>query len=150
MFALVSASKVMNNNFSMNSISCSLLKYEILCHTAKNQCRKFEINISRKGIVRLQSQYPHSSVCVRFIYSHDRSAYSAAGKYVDQSWEYISRSQTHECGNWDWGRAIPRKGIHKWDFRCSALLRAIYEWKLSSDQKQSVVVIDRRNGDETE
>jgi hypothetical protein len=23
------------------------------------------------------------------------SAYSAAGKYVDQSWEYINRSQTH-------------------------------------------------------
>ncbi len=21
--------------------------------------------------------------------------------------------------NWDWGRVIPRKGIHKWDFRCS-------------------------------
>jgi hypothetical protein len=20
--------------------------------------------------------------------------------YVDQSWEYINRSQTHECGNW--------------------------------------------------
>ena len=33
---------------------------------------------------------------------------------------YINRSQTHECGNWDWGRAIPRKGIHKWDFLCSA------------------------------
>ncbi len=30
-------------------------------------------------------------------------------------------SQTHECGNWDWVRAIPRKGRHKWDFRCSAL-----------------------------
>ncbi len=28
-------------------------------------------------------------------------------KYVDRSWEYINRSQTHECGNWDWGRAIP-------------------------------------------
>ncbi len=40
-------------------------------------------------------------------------------KYVDRSWENINRSQTHECGNWDWGRAIPRKGIHKWDFRCS-------------------------------
>ncbi len=25
-------------------------------------------------------------------------------------------SQTHECGHWDWGRAVPRKGIHKWDF----------------------------------
>ncbi len=37
-----------------------------------------------------------------------------------QIWEYINRSQTHECGNWDWGRAIPRKGIHKWDFLCSA------------------------------
>ena len=29
-------------------------------------------------------------------------------KYVDWSWEYI---KTHECGNWGWGRAIPRKGI---------------------------------------
>ncbi len=36
---------------------------------------------------------------------------------VDRSWEYINRSQTHECGNnWDWGRAIPQKGIHKWNF----------------------------------
>jgi hypothetical protein len=33
--------------------------------------------------------------------------------------QYINRSQTHECGNWGWGRAIPRKGIHKKDFRCS-------------------------------
>ncbi len=32
-------------------------------------------------------------------------------KYVDRSWDYINRV---------WGRAIPRKGIHKWDFRCSA------------------------------
>ncbi len=40
-------------------------------------------------------------------------------KYVDRSWEYINRSQIHECGNWDWGRAIPRKGIHKWDLLCS-------------------------------
>ncbi len=40
--------------------------------------------------------------------------------YVDRSWEYINRSQTHECGNWDWGRAITRKGIHKWDFPCNA------------------------------
>jgi hypothetical protein len=41
-------------------------------------------------------------------------------KYADQSWENIIGSQTHEYGNWDCGRAIPRKGIHKWDFRCSA------------------------------
>ncbi len=42
-------------------------------------------------------------------------------KYVDRSWEYENRSQTHESGNSDWGRAIPRKGIQKWDFRCSVL-----------------------------
>ncbi len=40
-------------------------------------------------------------------------------KYVDRSWEYINRSQTHECGNWGWGRAIPRKGIYKRNCRCS-------------------------------
>ncbi len=34
-------------------------------------------------------------------------------KYVDWSWKYINRSQTHECGNWGWGREIPRKGIYK-------------------------------------
>ncbi len=33
----------------------------------------------------------------------------------------ISRSQTHACGHWDWGRAISRKGIHKSDFCCSAV-----------------------------
>jgi hypothetical protein len=37
-------------------------------------------------------------------YFEDRSGYSAAGKYVDQSWEYINRSQAHGCGNWE-----PRK-----------------------------------------
>jgi hypothetical protein len=35
------------------------------------------------------------------LYISDMSAYSAAGKYVDQSWEYINRSQTHERGNYD-------------------------------------------------
>ncbi len=42
-------------------------------------------------------------------------------KYVDWSWEYINRSKTHECGNWGWVRAIPRKGIYKRNCRCSAV-----------------------------
>jgi hypothetical protein len=67
-------------------------------YTAKTQYRKFETNIPRKGIARPLSQFPHSCVCERFLYSHDRSVYSVAGKYVDRSWEYINRSQTHECG----------------------------------------------------
>ncbi len=43
-------------------------------------------------------------------------------KYEVRSWEYINRSQTHECWNWDWGRAIPRKGIYKWNCRCSVMV----------------------------
>jgi hypothetical protein len=40
-------------------------------------------------------------ICERPIYFQDRSAYSAAGKYVDRSWEHINRLQTYECGNWE-------------------------------------------------
>ncbi len=92
----------------------------ILYHTAKNQHRKFETNIPRKGTERPQSQFPHSPVSVSDLYIPTIDMPVCCRKYVDRSWEYINHSQTHECGNWDWGRAIPRKGIHKWDFRCSA------------------------------
>ncbi len=45
-------------------------------HTAKTKYRNFETNIPRKGISGTQSQFPHSCVCERFIYSHDWSAYT--------------------------------------------------------------------------
>ncbi len=51
---------------------------------------------------------------------------------------YINRSQPHECGNWDWGRAIARKGIHKWDFRCSACLGNVNFVKLSPSLFSSI------------
>ncbi len=69
---------------------------------------------------RITVQFLHSYICERFIYFQDRSANSVAGIYVDRSWECINRSKTNECGNWDWGRAIPRKGIHIGDFPSSA------------------------------
>ncbi len=78
-------------------------------HTAKKKCRKFEANFPRKGISGPQSQFPHSCVCERIIYSHDGAAVSAS-----------SKTQTHECRNWGWGRAIPRKGIYKRNCLCSA------------------------------
>ncbi len=100
-----------------------LVSYTYMWPAKQLQCEhaipKIPNNIPRKGIARPQSQFSHSCVCERLIYFHDRSAYSAAGKYVGRSWEYINRSQTHECGNWDWGRAIPFLGIHKLDFRCN-------------------------------
>ncbi len=44
-------------------------------------------------------------------------------------WGYIFRSQTHECGNWDWGRTIPFLGIHKSKFfKCSRAVH--YIWAL--------------------
>jgi hypothetical protein len=67
--------------------------------STKKQYRKFETNIPRKGIARPQSQFPHSCVCERYIYSHDRSTYCATGKYVDRSWEYINHSQSHRHMN---------------------------------------------------
>ena len=90
-------------------------------YTAKTKYRNFETNIPRKGISGSQSQFLHSCVCEWFIYSHDWSAYSAGGNTVCRpilGIQYINRSQTHKCGNWGWGRAIPRKGIYKWDVRC--------------------------------
>ncbi len=36
---------------------------------------------------------------------------------ADRSWEYINRSQTHECGNWDCCRAIPFLRIFVSNFR---------------------------------
>ncbi len=44
---------------------------------------------------------------------------------TDPGYIYVHRSQTHECGNWDWGRANPRKVIHKWDFPCSVGYRPV-------------------------
>ncbi len=66
------------------------------------------------GTARPQPQFPHSCVCERFIYSQDRSTYFLK---ADPSWEYIIRSQTHECENWDWVPDIPFLGIFVSNFR---------------------------------
>ncbi len=42
---------------------------------------------------------------------------SQIGTEADQSWEYINRSQIHECSNWECADSF--LGIHKSDFRYS-------------------------------
>jgi hypothetical protein len=69
-------------------------------------------------------------ISVRDLYISRISLPILLQEYVDRSWEYINRSQTHECGNWDWGRAIPRKGTHKWDCPYS-FLYAVKEAQLT-------------------
>jgi hypothetical protein len=100
-----------NKNLYMKKGLLFLFVSSYTVNTAKNQYPKFETNIPRKGIAQPQSQFPHWFVFERFIYSHDQPAYSSAGNMwiVDLSWEYINRSQTHDCGNWNWGRATPEK-----------------------------------------
>ncbi len=78
--------------------------------------------------VRSTSSYTHISVREIYIFPGSVCLFWCR-EYVDQSWKYINRSQTHECGNYDWGRAIPRKGIHKWGFPCSA--------SITSDEKNT-------------
>jgi hypothetical protein len=53
----------------------------------------------KKNCAWPQSQISHSCICGRFIYSQDRSAYSATGKFMDRFWEYVNCSQTYESGN---------------------------------------------------
>jgi hypothetical protein len=73
--------------------------------------RNFDLCIPGKGTERPQSPFPHACVCKRFIYSHDRSTYFPAAEYADRWWEYINRTQKHECRTWDCGRAVPFLGI---------------------------------------
>ncbi len=71
--------------------------------------------ISLRGLKK--SQFPHLCVCERFKYSQDRSAYFLQQNKQNDRSEYINRSQTHECGICDCGRAIPFLRIFVSNFR---------------------------------
>ncbi len=59
-------------------------------------------------------------ICERFINSQSSwSAYLAAAKYADRSWEYIHRSQIHECGNWEtehYNSVLEITQFHFWEY----------------------------------
>ncbi len=98
----ISPSKVCTSCTGLDAAHCMVLFLRqglFGVYTTKTQYRNFEKSIPRKGIARPQSHFPHLCVCERFKYSHDGSAYSAAGKYVDRTWKYINRSHPHECGH---------------------------------------------------
>jgi hypothetical protein len=94
-------------------------------HKFTTHCKEPILKIRKQifpGIVRPQSQFPHSCVCERFIYSHDRSAYSAAGNMWSGPILGSYKSLTGTC-IWKLGLR-PRNSqkintYSKWDFRCS-------------------------------
>ncbi len=87
--------------------------------TAQTKYRKFEKNIPRKRTARLQSQFLHSWAIYIFLWSIFLFYCRKIGG-LNVGIYTIDRSQTHECDNADWGRAIPFLGIYKFKFLCSA------------------------------
>ncbi len=67
------------------------MHYTLQRHCSKNPKQIFP-EMKLRGFV--PSSYTHESVSYVYI-----STYFAAAKQVDQLWEYINRSQIHECGN---------------------------------------------------
>ncbi len=88
---------------------------------AKILHRKFETYIPRKGTATVIVPIPtFMFLCV--IYIFPRSVYIFCCRKIGGpivGIYCISRPQTHDCGNWDWGRAVPFLGIHKSKFLCS-------------------------------
>ncbi len=88
-------------------------------YTQKRNCaatrHNFNIHVSVSDLY-ITRMSPHSCICERFIYSQDRTTYFPAEELAGR-WECINRSQTHECGHWDWGRTIPFQGKFVSNFR---------------------------------
>jgi hypothetical protein len=78
----------------------------------KDKKPKFRNKYSQKRNIGFSVPISFMRLSVIYIFPRPVCLFSWR-KYVDRSWDYINRSQTHECGNLGWGRAIPRKGIHK-------------------------------------
>jgi hypothetical protein len=86
----------------------------------KEPIQKILNKYSQKRNCGPQSQFPHWA-----IYIFPRSiCLFCCKKYVDWSWKYINRSVTWMWNwwNWDRGRTILRKGIHKWVSCCSVYM----------------------------
>ncbi len=89
--------------------------FKIIIYDKKFNATKRPIYV---WIDRHQSQFPHSCVFERFIYSQDRSTFFSCSSRIGRPIVGIyKRSQTHECWNWDLGCTIPFLGIFVSNFQ---------------------------------
>jgi hypothetical protein len=73
-----------------------------ILHTAKKQYRKFETDIPKKELRGHSPNFHiHVSVSDLYIPTIDLPILLQELIHVDRSWEYINRSQSHECENRD-------------------------------------------------
>jgi hypothetical protein len=87
-------------------------------YTAKTLYRKCKTNIPRNESAQLIPNFQiNGSVSGLYTPTIGRPILLQ----VDRSWEYINRSQIHECGTWERGHAVSFLGIHNLDLVCSVL-----------------------------
>jgi hypothetical protein len=78
-------------------------------YSQKWNCAQCAASLFPKQNYNVLSPNSYTHISVRDLYlSRIGLPIFAAAKSI-RYWEYINRSQTHECGNWDWGRVIPEK-----------------------------------------
>ncbi len=84
--------------------------------------KKSPLCIHFLGIAQPKSQFLHSCVCERFIYSQDLSTYFPAAEQADRSWKHINVSQIYECRILETEHynsvleiTVSFKVIHKWE-----------------------------------
>ncbi len=105
---------------------CSWLRtiqQDSLQRTASALQRQFRLYIPFLGIARPQPQF-HIHVFVSNLYIPRIGPHFPPAEKADTSWEYIIRSQTHECGNWDWDPNIPFSGKICFQFSAFCLCSA--------------------------
>ncbi len=124
-FSLFISAVVVHNSFQ----TCFLQQRKHLCFCKINlHCKDTIPKIRNKYSQKRNSAASvtiSTLMCPWTIYIFPRSVCIFCSRKIFGPIMEIYKSLTdtvHECGNWNWGRAIPFLGMHKWDFRCSAFI----------------------------
>ncbi len=111
----------------LNLVLKEIREQELLINNLKSAIRA-KVGIHTATAIPFIYSFPGNSaasapistfMCLWAIYIFPGSVYIFPPvEQANPSWEYIIiRSQTHECGNWDWGPDIPFLGIFVSNFR---------------------------------